>query len=122
MEKVLDGVKRAAKRGRPGGADPRKLALVVKILAENPDGIWLRRIARKAALHPTTVSIYIDTVLRPLVDDVSLGSDQKPIIRVIKLKASVVRRLEQGATLGQILQLSRLLRSAGRDDSGENGE
>lgn len=101
-------------RGRPIGSDQQKLAVVVKILAENPEGIWLRKIAKKAGLHPTTVGNYMDSVLSPLIEDVSLGSDQKPIIRVIKLKASVMRRLEEGATLRQILQLSSVLRSVGK--------
>lgn len=102
------------KRGRPIGVDQQKLATVVKILAENPDGIWLRKIAKKANLHPTTVGNYMDSVLSPLIEDVSLGSEQKPIIRVIKLKSSVMRRLDEGATLRQILQLSSVLRNVGK--------
>jgi hypothetical protein len=117
MNLTSGAVVKQKKKGRPDGVDPNKLAIVVKVLAENPDGLWLRRIAKKAGLHPTTVGNYVDSVLRPLVDDVSLGADQKPIIRVIKLKASVIRRLEQGATLRQILQLSQVLKTVGKGNS-----
>lgn len=116
MEKGSTTVLTRKKRGRPCGADQQKLAVVIKILAENPDGIWLRKIAKKAGLHPTTVGNYMDSVLSPLVEDVSLGSEQKPIIRVIKLKSSVIRRLEEGATLRHILQLSGVLRSVGKPE------
>jgi len=103
-------VKKKRKRGRPVGMDQQKLAKIIRVLAENPDGVWLRRIALKAGLHPTTVGNCIDRVLRPLVDDISLGPDEKPIMRVIKLKPSVLRRLEEGATLKQILQLSQIIK------------
>lgn len=113
MENVLESQKKRS-RGRPSEVDQRKLALVLRVLAENPDGLWLRRIANKASLHPTTVGNYVDRLLRPLVDDISLGSDEKPIMRVIRLKPSVLKRMEEGATLRQLLQLSQVIKEVGK--------
>lgn len=98
------------KRGRPLGVDQEKLAKIIRVLAENPEGLWLRRIALKAGLHPTTVGNCVDRVLRPIVEDVSLGPDDKPIMRVIRLKPFVLKRIEEGASLRQILQLSQVFK------------
>lgn len=114
MELASEGPEPSKKRGRPSGVDQNKLAIILKVLAENPDGLWLRKIAKKAGLHPTTVANYVDTVLRPVVDDICLGSDEKPIMRVIRLKPAVIRRLEQGATLHQILHFSEVLKGVGK--------
>lgn len=103
-------VEKKKKRGRPVGVDQQKLAKIVRVLAENPEGLWLRRIALKAGLHPTTVGNCVDRVLRPIVEDVSLGSDDKPIMRVIRLKPFVLKRIDEGASLRQILQLSQVFK------------
>ncbi|MCD6093014.1 MAG: hypothetical protein J7J38_03290 [Candidatus Aenigmarchaeota archaeon] len=106
----------AKKRGRPSGVDHRKLAAIIKILAENPDGLWLRKIAQKAGVHPTTVSNYIDKVLRPFVDDIVLGSDEKPIIRVIKLKSSITRKINLGMSIRELIKTSQIIRNIGKSE------
>ena len=47
-----------AKRGRKPGLDPCKVGVIIEILANNPDGLWLRQIATRTRLHPSTVSRY----------------------------------------------------------------
>lgn len=95
--------------GRKKGFDPRKITSIITVLANNPDGIWLRRIAEEAKLHPSTVTKYIDTLLKPLVEDVSLGGSGKPLLRVIKLKPLVLERLQQGKSLDQIMKVLKLM-------------
>lgn len=97
--------------GRKKGFDNRKIAAIVGILASHPEGLWLRNIARETSLHPLTVSKYIDTVLRPLVEEISLKSERKPILRVIKLKPFVLEKLEEGRSMAQILRLLKLMES-----------
>ncbi len=91
--------------GRRKGFDSRKIVAILTVLARNPDGIWLRKIAQEAHLHPTTVSNYIGGVFQPLIDDVSLGGSGKALLRVIKLKPYVLQKLEQGLTVSQILKI-----------------
>ena len=81
--------------GRKKGFDKRKITSIIGVLANNPEGLWLRRIAEETKLHPSTVTKYIDTLLKPLVEDVSLGGTGKPLLRVIKLKPFVLERLHE---------------------------
>jgi len=115
MENDLNNLKQA-KKGRPFGPDKQKLARILKILVENPNGLWLRNIAKRANIHPTTVSNYINTILRSLVEDISLGDEEKPIIRVIKLKPFVIKKLEQGIPLEDVLKFSQIIKNVGKND------
>ncbi|MBI4018427.1 MAG: helix-turn-helix domain-containing protein [Candidatus Aenigmarchaeota archaeon] len=96
---------------RKKGFDNRKIAAIIGALADNPDGLWLRNIARETSLHPLTVSRYLNTVLKPLVEETSLRSEKKPILRVVKLKPYVLGKLQEGRSLGQILRLLKLMES-----------
>lgn len=89
--------------GRKAGFDKNKVNAILQVLIANSDGIWLRRIAKETGLHPSTVSKYIDGILRPLVEDTALG-DKKPFLRVIRLKAVVMEKLQEGKDLEQILK------------------
>ncbi len=95
--------------GRKKGFDEKKIAKIVSVLAANPDGLWLRQIAKQAGYSPTTVAHYLKTVLAPLIDDVSLGPDSKPLLRVVKLKPFVIERLQSGSNLQQIMKILRLM-------------
>lgn len=96
--------------GRKKGLDKNKIAAIINVLLANPDGIWLRRIAKQAKLSPATVAHYIDTALKPLVEDTSLGKTEKPLLRVIKLKPFVIERLEQGQDINQIMKVLDLMK------------
>ena len=95
--------------GRRKGFDGRKIAGIVGVLARNPDGLWLRQVAKELDISPTTVSKYMDGPLKPLVDDTSLGKTGKPILRVIRLKPFVLERLRQGQDINQILKFLRII-------------
>ena len=98
---------------RKKGFDKRKITAIIAVLANNPDGIWLRRIAEEAKIHHSTVTKYIDTLLKPLVEDVSLGGSGKPLLRVIKLKPFVLERLQQGKSLDKIMKILKLMNQYG---------
>ena len=90
--------------GRKPGYDTKKIAAIIGVLASHPDGLWLRRIAREAKLHHLTVSRYADSILKPLIEDTSLGGP-KPLVRVIKLKTVVLEKLAGGKDIQKIMKL-----------------
>jgi len=89
---------------RPPGEDLRKVARMIEVLIEAPEGLWLREIAKRAGIHPTTVANYANSLLSPILDDVILGKDEKPILRVLKLKDEVLERIGRGETIEEILK------------------
>jgi len=95
--------------GRKKGFDKKKIGAIINVLVKNPDGIWIRQIARYARIHHSTVTKYVDTVLKPLVEDVSLGSSGKPLLRVIRLKPFVIERLGEGKSIDQVLKILQLI-------------
>jgi len=99
--------------GRKKGFDEKKILSIVQVLLANQDGIWLRQIAKETGLSPATVGKYLDTVLKPLVEESSLGRSEKPLLRVIRLKPFVIERLQEGKTLADIMKILRLLDKVG---------
>ncbi len=97
--------------GRKPGFDEKKIASIISVLYQNPDGIWLSKIAEKAGLHPTTVTKYVEGALRPLVEDTTLAGPSKPILRVIRLKSSVLEELAKGKDIQQIMKLLKIMSS-----------
>lgn len=98
------------KMGRKKGLDKKKIGAIISVLVSNPEGLWLRQIAKDTNLSPATVSHYIDTVLRPLTEDASLGKGSKPLLRVIKLKPFVLEKLEEGRDINQIMKILDLMK------------
>ncbi len=98
------------KRGRKPGYSPDKIGLILRVLAQNPDGLWLRKLAEKAGMHPSTVSRYVDNVLGSMIEDVSLG-DEKPIMRVIRLKPFVLQKLEEGMDIRKIMKILSVMKN-----------
>jgi len=91
--------------GRKPGFDQNKIERIAEVLVANPDGIWISRIAEQTKLHPSTVTKYLEGVLAPLVEDVSLAGRERPILRIVKLKSFVIERLQEGKTIDEILRL-----------------
>ncbi|HLC67630.1 MAG TPA: hypothetical protein VJI12_01985 [archaeon] len=94
--------------GRKKGFNEGKIRIIVATLAANPDGMWLRRISRETGYSPATVAHYLETVLAPLIEDVSLGSGGKPLLRVVRLKQAVLERLQSGQDIRQIMRLIKM--------------
>ncbi len=99
------------KRGRKPGLDPNKIKDILSVLAENPEGLWLRQIAKQTNIHPSTVSKYIESALKPMVEQENLGGndEKKPIIRVIKLKPYVIEQLHQGKPVSSIYKIMKVI-------------
>ena len=95
--------------GRKKGYDNRKIVKIMGVLIGNPDGIWLRKLAKESGMHPLTVSRYLEEVLKPIIDEVSLEGESKPIIRVIKLKGFVIERINAGESIYEIMRKLHLI-------------
>lgn len=95
--------------GRKKGFNANKISAIIGVLIKNQDGMWIRELARQTGMHPTTITKYVEGVLNPLVEDVSLGSTSKHLLRVIKLKPFVIERLEQGQSLDKIMKMLSLM-------------
>ena len=100
-----------AKRGRKPGLDPNKIKDILIVLSENPEGLWLRQIAKQTSIHPSTVSKYIGSALKPMIEEQNLGGndEKKPIIRVIKLKPYVIEQLQQGKSVSSIYKIMKVI-------------
>ena len=93
------------------GIDKRKISLMIGFLYKNPDGAWIRQISKEVGISPTTVSKYASVILKPLIEETSLGNEEKPLMRVIKLKPFVIQKLDEGKSIGEILKLIEIYRN-----------
>jgi DNA invertase Pin-like site-specific DNA recombinase len=66
----------------PKSFDKNKIEKIRKVLKENPEGLWIREIARKAKLTKSTVSKYVNEYMKDEIEDVW----KKGFIRVIRLR------------------------------------
>lgn len=95
---------------RPQRADPKKIAAILTVLAKYEEGIWIRKLAKEAGIHPTTATKYVEGPLAPMVEISSLGSpDGKTLLRVVRLKSIVFQRLAEGMSLAQVMRLLSVL-------------
>ncbi len=70
--------------GREAGPDKSKLNKIKKVLKENPDGLWVREIARQANLDKSTVSIYLEKHLAGEVEEVFVSDNRW--IKIVRLR------------------------------------
>lgn len=95
--------------GRKKGFDEKKIASIVGYLYRNPEGVWLRNLSKNVALSPATVAKYMDGILKPLVEETRLGAGDKPLLRVIRLRPSVLQELQKGRDLQQIMKILKMM-------------
>lgn len=101
--------------GRKAGYNPKTIASLMAILASKPEGLWLRRLAKEAGLHPSTVSKYLAGPLKPFIESSSLGAPgEKPLLIVVRLKPVVLQRLAEGASIADIMKLLSLIETASK--------
>lgn len=99
-----------AKRGRKPGFNPDKIKAILSALAASPEGLWLRQLAVQTGLHPSTISRYVNTALKSMIEEQSLGADdKKPIIKVIRLKPYVIEQLNQGKSVAAIYKIMKVI-------------
>ena len=70
--------------GRKAGPDEAKINKIRSILKENPQGIWVREIARKAGLDKSTVSIYLATHMENETEEVLQTKGN--LMKIVRLK------------------------------------
>ena len=99
------------KKGRPEGPDIRKASRIIKILYEYPDGLWLRRLARETRLPVSTVSYYVNNILKSALDNVGYTENGKYFgIRLVKLKPLVIKNLERGITIKKLIEIMKIMK------------
>jgi len=61
--------------------DSEKIKRIEKILEQNPDGLWIREIARKTGLDKSTISIYLNKHMKSKIIVRKFGG-----LKLIRLK------------------------------------
>lgn len=70
---------------RPKGPDTEKIKKIRGVLIKNPQGLWIREIARKTGLDKSTVSRYLAEYMIKEVSDTH-PHVKGDMIKVVKLK------------------------------------
>jgi len=66
------------------GPDENKIKKIKMILMKNPDGIWIREIARRTGICKSTVHFYINKYLEKDIEDTIEVKGN--LIRFVRLK------------------------------------
>lgn len=88
--------------------DKKTVESLLKALVENPDGIWLSKLAKEADVPISTTAYYMDNQLSDLVVERSFGG-KKPVIRVISLRPRVLQSLQKGISFDRIVRLMEII-------------
>ena len=76
------------------GPDKDVMRKIEQALRENPEGLWIREIARKTNIPKSTVHYYLVHFLKDKIEDSFLGGN---LIRMITLRGSAdVRNNQKG--------------------------
>lgn len=70
--------------GRKAGTNEAKINKIRSILRENPQGIWVREIARKAGLDKSTVSIYLNKHMQNEIEEVLKTKGN--LMKIVRMK------------------------------------
>jgi len=70
--------------GRKKGPDENKIKKIIEVLKKNPQGLWIREIARQARLSKTTTHRYITEFMEDLVEVVVVVKGG--LVKFVKLK------------------------------------
>ncbi len=66
----------------PKKLDETKINKIKEILRKNPQGLWVREIARKSGLDKSTVSIYLSKHMKSEVNVISISG----LVKIYRLK------------------------------------
>jgi DNA invertase Pin-like site-specific DNA recombinase len=66
------------------GPDAEKVNKIRKILKKNPNGLWVREIARKSELDKSTVSIYLSRYMTDEVENIFTSKNKW--IKIVRLR------------------------------------
>ena len=70
--------------GRRKGPDPNKVKKIIEVLKGNPQGLWIREIARRANLSKSTTHRYITEYMEDQIEDVVTVKGS--LVKFVKLK------------------------------------
>lgn len=68
----------------PRKKDTLKIQKIKRVLEKNPNGLWVREIARKTNLDKSTVSIYLNKHMQKEVE--TIFSVTGGLIKIVRLK------------------------------------
>ena len=66
------------------GPDEKRLKAIKHVLKKNPQGLWIREIARQSGISKSTVHFYINSYMAGEIEDVLRGKGN--FIRIVRLK------------------------------------
>ena len=66
------------------GPNPKSLEKIRDILKQNPQGLWIRELARKTKLDKSLISRYLNKYLTDKIEEVYLV--KKNLIKIVRLK------------------------------------
>jgi len=70
--------------GRKKGPDKNKVKKILEVLKRNPQGLWIREIARQAKLSKTTVHRYLREFMDDSIEEVV--TVKGGLVKFVKLK------------------------------------
>ena len=82
-------------------AKSNSLDLIVLVLSEAPEGLWIREIAKRTGLKPMTVS-YCVSHHQELFEEQIVEGPKKPLFRLVRLKKGALAK--PGIMLSRILK------------------
>lgn len=82
-------------------AQTASLRKIIDVLAEEPNGLWVREIARRTKLKSATVTYFVNRHPE-IFDDQAVESGGKKLFRLVKLKRTALTR--HGIALSRILR------------------
>lgn len=66
----------------PKQIDKTKIRIIRQTLKENPDGLWIRELARKSGLDKSTVSRYLNTIMKNEIEVININN----LVKIVRLK------------------------------------
>lgn len=95
--------------GRPKGPDINKIALILRVLKQYPDGLWLRNIAKVTKLPPSTLAYYVNRYFNVFID--SLGFSNPETDKFIGLRIIRLKEAKKNVSVEEVMKYYDLRRS-----------
>ncbi len=70
--------------GRKAGPDEEKIKKIKNVLSKNPNGLWVREIARKTGLDKSIVSIYLEKYIKNDIENMFETTNKW--VKIVRLK------------------------------------
>lgn len=99
------------KRGRPAGPDMDKIRRIINVLLNNPEGIWIRGLAKQTKLPLSTVHYYLENHLNDFITNIGAQDEEGKYfgVRLVKLKKGVKSHMENGTSLKKLMKTRQIL-------------